>query len=99
MVQGCWYYNWNIIGEIEGVENETEGKGIEGFDPENEGVDPDNEGTENKVLHTYWKGHLLWNPSTINHNDGIDKWRSMGWNTFIVGSHEPQIVENPLSTS
>ena len=54
--------------EIERVENETEGKKIQGVYAENDGVDSENEGVYNEVLPPELKVYLLRNPPTINYN-------------------------------
>ena len=73
--------------EIERVENETEGKKIQGVYAENDGVDSENEGVYNEVLPPELKVYLLRNPPTINYNYWIDNRRSMGRNNLIFGSH------------
>ena len=67
------------------MENENEGREIEGVDAENERLDSENEGLENYVLTPHQKGYFLQNTNTINYNYGISNRRSMGWSNLIVG--------------
>ena len=75
----------NKIMDIERVDNKNEGKEIEGVYAENEGMDNDS-------LTPEWKVYFLWNPPTINYNDGRTNRRSMWWINPIVGSHAPHNV-------
>ena len=70
----------NEILEIEGVDNENEGREIEGLDSETERVD-------NEVLPPEQKGCHLFNPPTINYNDGRSNQQSMGWINLVGGHH------------
>ena len=69
------------------MDNENEGKKIEGVEPEKEGV-------ENEFLPPEQKVYCLRNPPTINYNNGTVNRLSMNWNNLIVVSNAFQNVAN-----
>ena len=62
------------------MDNENEGREIEGLDSETEIVD-------NEVLPPEQKGYHLFNPTTIKYNGGRSNHQSMGWINLIYGHH------------